>query len=356
MPDDFRRRHALDEGPDEKLIKFIGVWDTVDAVGMPFALASLVNRFVYQFKFPTQTLGPGVQRAYHALSIDDARQAFEPVLWAGSDERIEQVWFAGAHSNVGGGYPKQGMSLVALDWMLGHAAASGLRLHKMDRELFHCHASVDDMLYDPRGGIGCFYRWAPRDIRKYCNRNGIAPRIHLTVAERIAHATDDYAPGNLPPGVTVAVTRLDADDPQRSERERILGRRAEAIQTVLQRALSEGYLLDRVRTHMDLADLSYWLMVMAWLLVVLGGVRILGGVIWPDLTAARIAGATIAVGLFFLLCARLLGAYANLAMSRVFSQFWQQHQKHLRHTLKTAHAKARESSERVDMSALRRRG
>ena len=336
-------------------IEFIGVWDTVDAVGMPFALAGLVNRFVYQFKFPTQTLGPGVQRAYHALSIDDARQAFEPVLWVGPDERIEQVWFAGAHSNVGGGYPKQGMSLVALDWMLAHAAASGLRLHKMDREVFHCHASVDDMLYDPRGGIGCFYRWAPRDIRKYCNRNGIAPRIHLTVAERIAHATDDYAPGNLPPGVTVAITRVDADDPQRGERERILGRRAEAIQAVLQRALSEGYLLDRVRTHMDLADAWYWFMVVAWLLVAIGGARLLVDAIWPYPAAARVAGALVAVGLLFLLGARLLGAYANLAMSRVFSQFWQQHQKHLRHTLKTAHAKARESSERTDLSAVRRR-
>jgi uncharacterized protein (DUF2235 family) len=336
-------------------IEFIGVWDTVDAVGMPFALAGLVNRFVYQFKFPTQTLGAHVKRAYHALAIDDARQAFEPVLWVGADERIEQVWFAGAHSNVGGGYPKQGMSLVALDWMLAHAAASGLRLHKVDRDLFHCHASVDDMLYDPRAGVGCFYRWSPRDIRKYCNRSGTAPRIHLTVAERIAHATDDYAPGNIPPGVTVAVTRVDEDDPRRAERERILGRRAEAVQTVLQRALSEGYLLDRVETHVTLADTSYWFMVLAWLLVALGAVRLAVGVIRPDPTAGRIAGAMVVVGLICLLCARLLGGYANRAMTRVFSQFWQQHQKHLRHILKTAHELARQNSERVDVSAIRRR-
>jgi uncharacterized protein (DUF2235 family) len=334
-------------------IEFIGVWDTVDAVGLPFAMSSLVNRFVYQFKFPTQTLGQHVRRAFHALSIDDARQAFEPVLWAGSDERIEQVWFAGAHSNVGGGYPKQGMSLVALDWMLAHAASNGLRLHTMDREVFHCHASVDDMLYDPRGGIGCFYRWAPRDIRKYCNRNGIAPRIHLTVAERIAHATDDYAPGNLPPGVTVATTPVDVDDPRRVERERVLGRRAEAVQTVLQRALGEGYLLDRVETHMGLADASYWFMVVAWLLVTLGTVRIAGETIWPDAVAARMAGAIVVAGLICLLFARLLGSYANHAMAEVFSQFWQQHQKHLRLTLKTAHEQARQSSERVDLSTLR---
>jgi hypothetical protein len=336
-------------------IEFIGVWDTVDAVGLPFALTSLVNRFIYQFKFPTQTLGAGVRHAYHALAIDDARQAFEPVLWVGPDDRIEQVWFAGAHSNVGGGYPKQGMSLVALDWMLAHAAACGLRLHKMDREIFHCHASVDDMLYNPRGGIGCFYRWSSRHP-EHCARNGIAPRIHLTVAERIAHATDDYAPGNIPPLVTVATTPLLADDPRWAERERILGRRAEAVQAVLEQALSGGYLLDRVRTHVSIGDGSYWFMVIAWLMVVLGALRVAGGLIRSDDTALPTAVALVAVGLVCLLCARFLGTYADYAMTAVFSQFWQQHQKHLRHTLKTAHEQARQSSAGVDMSVLRRQG
>jgi uncharacterized protein (DUF2235 family) len=337
-------------------IEFIGVWDTVDAVGMPFALASLVNRLIYQFKFPTQTLGAGVRRACHALAIDDARQAFEPVLWVGPDDRIEQVWFAGAHSNVGGGYPKQGMSLVALDWMLAHAAAHGLRLHRADRAIFHCHASVDDMLYNPRGGIGRFYRWAPRDIRKYCAKNGIAPRIHLSVAERIANGTDDYGPGNIPPTVTVATTPVDTDDPRRMERERTLGRRAEAVQAVVQQALSDTYLLDRVRTHVGMADGSYWFMLIAWLMVLLGALRAIGALIQSDGRAFTAAAALVAAGLTCALCARILGRYADYAMTEVFSQFWQQHQKHLRHTLKTAHEQARQSSERVGMSALGRRG
>lgn len=349
----FQRTHPVHTNVP---IEFIGVWDTVDAVGMPFALAGLVNRFIYQFKFPTHALGTGVRRAYHALAIDDARQAFEPVLWVGPDDRLEQVWFAGAHSNVGGGYPKQGMSLVALDWMLAHAADSGLRLHKMDRALFHCHASVDDMLYNPRGGLGAFYRWAPRDIRKYCARNGIPPRIHLTVAERIANATDDYAPGNIPPAVTVATTQVDRDDPRHAERERMLGRRAEAVQAVLQQALADTYLLDKARTHVSLGDGSYWLMVIAWLMVALGGLRMAVAVVWPDPGTFTVAGALVAAGLVCLFCARLLGGYADHAMTEIFSEFWQQHQKHLRHTLKTAHEQARESSARVAMASMRRRG
>lgn len=181
---------------------------------------------------------------------------------------------------MGGGYPKQGMSLVALDWMLAHAADSGL---------------------------GAFYRWAPRDIRKYCARNGIPPRIHLTVAERIANATDDNAPGNIPPAVTVATTPVDRDDPRHTERERILGRRAEAVQAVLQQALADTYLLDKARTHVTLGDGSYWLMVIAWLMVALGGLQLAASAARPDPGTFTVAGALIAVGLVCLLCCAFPG-------------------------------------------------
>jgi hypothetical protein len=67
----------------------------------------------------------------------------------------------------------------------------------MDRELFRSHCALTTCSTTRASGFGRFYRWSPRDIRKYCVRSGISPRIHLTVAERIAHATDDYAPGNI---------------------------------------------------------------------------------------------------------------------------------------------------------------
>jgi hypothetical protein len=230
-------------------IAFVGVWDTVDAVGMPFRLADFINRRIFPFKFRATGLGAHVQKACQALSIDDPRVAFDPVLWSGPDDRIEQVWFSGVHSNVGGGYPKQGMSLVALDWMLAHAAKEGLRLLKLDHELFRGHASVDDRLYDPRSGVGAFYRWAPRDIRAYCESINETPRIHLSVAERIAHGTDDYAPGNIPPNATVAFTPFDPGDHRLAEKTHILRQRAEAIQAELQKALKgSGYLLDSVQS------------------------------------------------------------------------------------------------------------
>jgi hypothetical protein len=202
----FREAHCLEGSVP---IEFIGVWDTVDAVGLPFHLSDVVNKVLYRFKFPDRTLSKDVKKACHALAIDEERHSFHPLLWDEQQEvpgRIEQVWFAGAHSNVGGGYPKQGMSLVPLDWMMAKAAASGLRFVPGDRFLFGQHANVDDKLYDPRAGLGVFYRWKPRDIAAACHEGSSTPRVHLSVFERAAHATDDYAPGNLPLGAALVFT------------------------------------------------------------------------------------------------------------------------------------------------------
>ena len=113
-------------GAHSKKVEFIGVWDTVDAVGLPFnAATEFWNSMIFRFKFPDYALAPNIQKAYHALSIDDERESFQPLLWK-DDPRIEQVWFPGVHANVGGGYPQQGLSLVALDWMIQHATTAGL--------------------------------------------------------------------------------------------------------------------------------------------------------------------------------------------------------------------------------------
>ncbi len=149
---EFRER----ESAREVSIKFIGVWDTVDAVGLPDDIAAPINALVYRFQFPDLKLSPRVERACQALSIDDERRTFRPVMWDEEGEksgRIEQVWFAGVHANVGGGYPKQGMSLVALDWMMTKAEAAGLRFLKSDRDQYREHNNVTDKLYNSRAGL-----------------------------------------------------------------------------------------------------------------------------------------------------------------------------------------------------------
>lgn len=176
-------------------IECIGVWDTVAAVGAPFK--ELAHLLPYWFN--DLSLGSHVRRAYHALSIDDQRLTFEPELWQNDDERIEQVWFAGVHSNVGGGYPKQGMSLEALDWMMSKVEAHGLRFIGDARDYVSSERDVHSTLYDSRANWGVLYRWQPRDISKICSVHGIArPNVHISVFERIAQGTEGYAPGNIP--------------------------------------------------------------------------------------------------------------------------------------------------------------
>ncbi|MGZ4960598.1 MAG: DUF2235 domain-containing protein [Methylomonas sp.] len=187
-------------GDRSKKIEFIGVWDTVDAVGLPFDEATdLWNRLIFRFKFCDQKLHPNIKRACHALSIDDQRESFHPLLWHNEDSRIEQVWFPGVHANVGGGYPQQGLSLITLEWMIKRAEAAGLQFIPNEKMFVQDQAYAFDKLYDSRAGLGAYYQYQPRDIAKSCQNNEITlPQIHISAFQRIGGGILGYAPGNLP--------------------------------------------------------------------------------------------------------------------------------------------------------------
>ena len=108
-------------------IRFIGVWDTVGALGAPTPILGRLTR--KRVSFHDTQLGDNVQHAYHALAVDERRRPFQPDLWTGAPaqgQTIEQVWFAGVHSNIGGGYRDCGLSNIALAWLAGRAAHHGL--------------------------------------------------------------------------------------------------------------------------------------------------------------------------------------------------------------------------------------
>ncbi len=106
-------------------IRCIGVWDTVGALGVPIEQLKWMSAKRYQFH--DTTLGKDVACGLHALAIDEKRGPFAPTLWEAEEEVpgqvVEQVWFPGVHSNVGGGYPDRGLSDVALDWMIKRVRA-----------------------------------------------------------------------------------------------------------------------------------------------------------------------------------------------------------------------------------------
>ena len=216
--EEFRRRRGVHQPGDPVRITFIGVWDTVGAVGLPDDV--WLKKFLWilsGFRIPWfkhYHLGQIVDRACHALSVDDQRQTFAPVLWDRRrtpddptpvpDSRLDQVWFAGVHSNVGGGYVKEGMSLEALDWMMRQARASGLRFSALADQACRERKNVHDKLYDSRSGLGTFYRYLPRDVKEISTKFGIDhPRVHASVFDRIGMRTGGYAPGNIPPGIVV---------------------------------------------------------------------------------------------------------------------------------------------------------
>jgi uncharacterized protein (DUF2235 family) len=115
----------------ETRIRCIGVWDTVGALGIPdLPLPAAIRD---RWKFHDVTLSTWVDNAFHALALDERRKPFEPTLWDQADDApttqvLEQVWFAGVHSNVGGGYRDAGLSDIALLWMMDKAKGCGLAL------------------------------------------------------------------------------------------------------------------------------------------------------------------------------------------------------------------------------------
>ncbi|MEW6981056.1 DUF2235 domain-containing protein [Colwelliaceae bacterium 6471] len=114
---------------DSKNIEFIGVWDTVGALGVPDDKV-ILNLFdnAKQYRFHDTKLGKHVSYARQALAIDEVRGSFTPTLWdhENDNERIKQLWFPGVHSDVGGGYKENQLSDIALKWMIEEAADKGV--------------------------------------------------------------------------------------------------------------------------------------------------------------------------------------------------------------------------------------
>jgi len=213
-------------------IKMIGVWDTVSALGFPqdwslfleklFLLLDKVSDLFFPHRFYNYQLNENVANAYHAIAIDDERTTFHPKIWreftdTERDEKrvfqrpvnIEQVWFPGVHSNVGGGYPRAGMSYVTLDWMMERAEHHGLRFHEESRDEVRDASNAHGKLYDSRDGVAVYYRVAPRFIDEMSAKYIEGPvKIHRSAIDRLERFTAGYAPTGFPPEFHIAHTEL----------------------------------------------------------------------------------------------------------------------------------------------------
>ena len=192
-------------------IRFLGLWDTVEAYGIPIAeLKRGIDWVLWPMLFGDYTLSKLVDRACHALSLDDLRTTFHPLPWDEAAEaemvkrnevpagRITQVWFAGVHSNVGGGYPEDRLSFVPLEWIMSEAKANELPLDDAHIRSTAAASSPYARLYDSRAGLAAYFRYGPRSIPKYDDHPEILPMVHGSVIMRMGRGSDQYAPIILP--------------------------------------------------------------------------------------------------------------------------------------------------------------
>jgi uncharacterized protein (DUF2235 family) len=209
----FRTRHSH---PDAQ-IAFIGVWDTVGALGIPidgFRPPLLSKRWT----FHDTTLSGSVLNAYHAISIDERRGPFAPTLWVKKvkdgvvqeppeHQTISQVWFAGVHSDVGGGYSDCALSEVPLRWMAERARDCGLVL-RSDRLVggdepieAAIRRNGSEIAPDPCGtkhdSMTLFYRLLGPLDRRLGTRDGIPinPSLASSVKVRSGKDPSYTAPG-----------------------------------------------------------------------------------------------------------------------------------------------------------------
>jgi uncharacterized protein (DUF2235 family) len=204
---------------------FVGVWDTVSSLGW----------YDNPLKLPYTAENADIEIGRHAISIDERRAFFRTNLWMPDPptaqtgpKDLKQVWFAGVHADVGGGYPEaeSGLSKIALEWMLDEAVSSGLHVDPMKRDaVLGRGGGTEYVRPDPTGLLhrslrGWWwlaefiwkrhYNWEKQKSEHRMNRGRprtIAPGsvIHPSVQARMA-ADPAYRPPNLTPSAPAVLT------------------------------------------------------------------------------------------------------------------------------------------------------
>ncbi|MGH8383174.1 DUF2235 domain-containing protein [Pseudomonas sp.] len=221
-------RLGLPESSAPITIEFLGLWDTVDAYGLPVdQLTRAIDKFIWPLTMRDYNLSPRVLHARQALALDDERNTFHPRLWNEAPdskhpeqgvpnanrrsrhidaERVSQVWFCGMHANVGGGYADDSLSYVPLQWIMSEADKHGLRLEPSIWNELIALSDENGKLYDSRHGVASYYCYNPRRIDRLNRTDKVrVPRtkVHESVLRRIKVDPDGYAPISLPPNFSV---------------------------------------------------------------------------------------------------------------------------------------------------------
>jgi uncharacterized protein (DUF2235 family) len=198
-------------------IKFVGVWDTVGALGVPFGNIPVISRRRYAFLETDLRIDNDF--AYHALAIDEQRGDFAPTLWTRTvrsgqpayPERpiheVEQRWFVGAHANVGGGYSSDLLPQIPLQWLMGKASTHGLQFrHKVTIDGDELKSQVNDSFSEMIWGLYPILKLGHRYYRPIGRKPTTSPSgdVTATINETIDPSVferwrqdNTYRPKNL---------------------------------------------------------------------------------------------------------------------------------------------------------------
>lgn len=219
----YRSRHAHPRGIEARLfrqsyshetrIRFIGVWDTVGALGIPLSGLRFINFVNRRWQFHDTDLSTTVDAAFQAFAIDEKRQPFRPTVWTKQQsdvaQQVEQVWFAGVHCDVGGGYSDHSLADVPLLWMVDKARGCGLAIDQdvlmrgpfFGQDGADAGAPVPDPLGQQHESRKAFYRLLSPYIRPIERDASKCEWLSSSAVKRT-----ENVPGYAPPNVTEYVS------------------------------------------------------------------------------------------------------------------------------------------------------
>jgi uncharacterized protein (DUF2235 family) len=184
-------------------IRFIGVWDTVAALGLPIKWISPVLDFLFPHKFHSFDLSDSIEFARQALSIDEERKSFLPVIWNTIENdvngKMKQVWFSGVHTDVGGGYEEEDLSNITLRWMIQEATAKNLIIYEKSpayKKLIASNPDIDGIMHNEQKHFpGKLLKKMKRSWNKTTHGE---PCIHESVFERTKNCDNSDIPKYSP--------------------------------------------------------------------------------------------------------------------------------------------------------------
>ena len=194
-------------------VAFLGVWDSVGALGVPAHIPLLGEWAKRRYRFHDADLSSMVRAARHAVALDERRRSFAPTRWTNvaklnaeaqdpSKEPYQELFFAGDHGSVGGGGDIRDLSSIALRWIMNGASAAGLAFNAERLKAIGAEENPMGPLRNTRQPSTGFVNWLTRLLPRDRQGPETIAELHPSVLARWAAEAksvgfEPYRPGSL---------------------------------------------------------------------------------------------------------------------------------------------------------------